>query len=66
MSFTRTTRVGDIAAANPGAKKVLEEAGVDYCCGGAKPLNEACMRAGISAEEILRRLEENRQPLGPE
>lgn len=66
MSFTTRTRVGDIAAANPGAKKVLEEAGVDYCCGGAKSLNEACMHAGISAEEILRRLQENRQQVGPQ
>jgi regulator of cell morphogenesis and NO signaling len=66
MSFTRTTRVGDIAAANPGAKRVLEEAGVDYCCGGAKPLNEACMHAGVSAEEILRRLQVHRQPASPE
>jgi regulator of cell morphogenesis and NO signaling len=66
MSFTSTTRVGDIAAANPGARKILEEAGVDYCCGGAKSLNEACKHAGVSAEEILRRLQENRQPVGPE
>ena len=66
MSFTTRTRVGEIAAANPGAKKVLEEAGVDYCCGGAKSLNEACMHTGTSAEEILRRLQENRQQLGPQ
>jgi regulator of cell morphogenesis and NO signaling len=66
MSFTTRTRVGEIAAANPGAKKVLEEAGVDYCCGGAKSLNEACMHTGISAEELLRRLQENRQQMGPQ
>ncbi len=66
MRFTTTTRVGDIAAANPAAKKVLEEAGVDYCCGGAKSLNQACMRTGVSAEEILRRLQENRHEVGPQ
>ncbi len=66
MSFTSTTRVGDIAAANPGAKKVLEEAGVDYCCGGAKSLHEACMHSSVSAQEILRRLQENSQQVGPE
>ena len=66
MNFTTTTRVGDIAAANPGAKKVLEEGGVDYCCGGAKSLTEACMHTGVSAEEILRRLQENRQQVGPQ
>jgi regulator of cell morphogenesis and NO signaling len=66
MRFTTTTRVGDIAAANPAAKKVLEEAGVDYCCGGAKSLNEACMQTEVSAEEILRRLQENRHEVAPQ
>jgi regulator of cell morphogenesis and NO signaling len=66
MHFTTTTKVGEIAAANPAAKKVLEEAGVDYCCGGAKSLNEASTRTGVSAEEILRRLQENRHQAGPQ
>jgi regulator of cell morphogenesis and NO signaling len=66
MRFTTTTTVGDIAAANPAAKKVLEEAGVDYCCGGAKSLNEVCTHTGVSAEEILRRLQENRHEAGPQ
>ena len=50
--------------ANPGAKKILEDAGVDYCCGGEKYLHEACMRSGVSAEEILRRLEEDGMAAG--
>ncbi|HEX8764201.1 MAG TPA: iron-sulfur cluster repair di-iron protein [Candidatus Acidoferrum sp.] len=66
MSFTSTTKVGEIAAANPAAKKVLEQAGVDYCCGGAKSLGDACMHAGVSADEILRRLSENSMQAGPE
>src|SRR5215471_13165896 len=66
MSITATTKVGEIAAANPRAKKVLEDAGVDYCCGGEKSVHEACMHTGISAEEILKRLEENSQQAGPE
>ncbi|PYT76538.1 MAG: iron-sulfur cluster repair di-iron protein [Acidobacteria bacterium] len=66
MSFTSTTKVGDIAAANPAAKKVLEEAGVDYCCGGAKSLQDACLHTGVSAEEILKRLQENSRQGRPE
>ena len=66
MSFTANTKVGEIATANPGAKKVLEAAGVDYCCGGAKPLRDACMQAGVSEEEILKRLQENSQQVGPD
>jgi iron-sulfur cluster repair protein YtfE (RIC family) len=45
MSFTKDTRVKEIAVANPGAKRVLEDAGLDYCCGGEKPLQDACMKA---------------------
>jgi len=66
MSFTKDTRVKEIAVANPGAKRVLEDAGVDYCCGGEKPLHDACMKAGVSAEEILNRLKENSKQVGPE
>lgn len=64
MSFTGRTKVRDIAVANPGAKKILEDAGVDYCCGGEKSFDEACMRAGVSAEEILRRLQANGKAAG--
>lgn len=66
MSFTKDTRVKEIAVAHPGAKRVLEDAGVDYCCGGEKPLHDACMKAGVSSEEILKRLKENSEQAGPE
>jgi regulator of cell morphogenesis and NO signaling len=66
MHFTEATRVGEIVRANPGAIRVLDEAGVDYCCGGEKSLQEACMHTGVSSEEILKRLEENRKQAGPE
>lgn len=66
MAFTANTRVKEIAVAHPGAKKVLEDAGVDYCCGGERPLHDACMSAGVPAEEILKRLQENSKQVGPE
>jgi regulator of cell morphogenesis and NO signaling len=65
MSFNREMRVREIAAANAGAKRVLEDAGVEYCCGGEKPLRDACMNAGVSAEEILKRLQENSRQVAP-
>jgi len=66
MSITERTRVGEIAAANPQAKKILEEARVDYCCGGEKSLRDACLHVDASPEEILQRLQENRVQAGPE
>ena len=59
MSFTSETKVKDIALSNPAARQVLEDAGLDYCCGGGKSLHEACLHADVPAEEILKRLREN-------
>ncbi len=66
MSISGTTKVREIAVANSRAKKVLEDAGVDYCCGGEKSLHEVCMHTGVSTEDILKRLKENSQQAGPE
>ncbi|MGH9678475.1 MAG: iron-sulfur cluster repair di-iron protein [Candidatus Acidiferrales bacterium] len=65
MNFTSETQVKEIALANPAARQVLEDAGVDYCCGGGKSLHEACLHADIPAEEILRRLRENGKQINP-
>jgi regulator of cell morphogenesis and NO signaling len=59
MSFNNETTVKEIALANPAATKILEDAGVDYCCGGDKSLRDACAHAGVSSEEILERLRTN-------
>ena len=65
MSFSNETKVKDIVLSNPAARQVLEDAGVDYCCGGGKSLQEACLHAGVPAEEILTRLRENRKSASP-
>lgn len=59
MAFNSETRIRDIARSNPTARQVLEDAGLDYCCGGGKSLQEACLHAYVSSEEILNRLTEN-------
>jgi regulator of cell morphogenesis and NO signaling len=61
MNFNSQTKVKDIALSNPGARQILEDAGLDYCCGGGKSLHEACGHADVPAEEILKRLRENRE-----
>jgi regulator of cell morphogenesis and NO signaling len=65
MNFSNETKVRDIALSNSSARQVLEDARVDYCCGGGKSLNEACLHAGVSAEEILQRLRENSRHVDP-
>ena len=65
MSFTSETKVKDIALSNPAARQILEDAGLDYCCGGGKSLHEACLHADVPAEEILNRLRENSRDISP-
>jgi len=65
MDINSQTPVKDIALADSNSRRVLEDAGVDYCCGGAKPLGEACFDAGVKPEEILKRLADQRNEAGP-
>jgi len=58
-------KVGEIASTNPQSTKILEEAGLDYCCGGHESLHDACAHAGIPAEQILARLRASRAEAGP-
>lgn len=58
MDSTLTGRtVGEIAAEVPAAIRVFEKLNIDYCCGGATPLTDACSRAGISIDAFLQALE---------
>ncbi|MGA8768371.1 MAG: iron-sulfur cluster repair di-iron protein [Candidatus Acidiferrales bacterium] len=65
MNITGETKVKEIAAANPRATRILEQAGVDYCCGGNKSLHDACAHVGVSEEEIMERLRENNADVEP-
>ncbi|MFO0675306.1 MAG: DUF542 domain-containing protein [Polyangiaceae bacterium] len=49
--------VGDLAARVPGADRVFEKLGIDYCCGGSHSLREACLEAHASLSEALALLE---------
>ena len=66
MNFNDQTKVKDIALSNPAARQILEDAGLDYCCGGGKSLHEACLHADLPAEEILKRLRENSKHVSPD
>ncbi|MGC2149861.1 MAG: iron-sulfur cluster repair di-iron protein [Candidatus Acidiferrales bacterium] len=66
MNFNDETKVKDIALSNPAARQILEDAGLDYCCGGRKSLHDACLHADVPAEEILTRLRENSKDVDPD
>lgn len=64
MKFSRETELKEIALSDPAARHVLDQAGLDYCCGGTKSLQEACLESGTSAEEILNRLRKKAENSG--
>lgn len=45
--------IGQIVAEKLGRSRVFEQYGLDYCCGGQTPLNEACKEKGIDPNEVL-------------
>src|SRR5215470_15429219 len=57
MTVIGAKTVREVAVENPAAARVFERFGVDYCCGGNQPLEQACARAGVSLDEVIRSLE---------
>lgn len=53
--------VGEVVARHPGLSRVFEEAGVDYCCGGKKSLEEVCREKGFDPQEFVETLEDAAQ-----
>ncbi len=51
--FDRKTAVGQIVAERPSASRTFERLGIDYCCGGRKPLEEACAEKGLDPQAVL-------------
>lgn len=50
--------VASIAAQYPSSIPLFEGLRIDYCCGGNKPLKDACASAGVSLEKVLQSLAE--------
>lgn len=48
--------VGQIVTENPNLACVFEQYGIDYCCGGKKTLQDACLEKGVSINLLLERL----------
>jgi len=55
-AINKTTSVGKLVAQRPLRACVLEQYGIDYCCGGKATLEDACRKKGLNVEEILEKL----------
>jgi len=54
-STTQTVR--EIAMEQPSSIRVSETFGIDYCCGGRKPLADACVAGNVDVDTVIAALE---------
>lgn len=56
LTFSETHHVGQIVAEYPGAAKLFKRHGIDFCCGGGKPVGQVLDQNGIAADSFLQEL----------
>ena len=61
---TQTITLADLATSRPGATRVFLAHGLDFCCGGRRPLVEACAEKGLDVDTILRSIADADQGAG--
>lgn len=50
--------VREVAMELPQSTRLFEKLRIDYCCGGHRPLTEACASAGVDVDEVMAMLDE--------
>ncbi len=53
MNISASTKIGVVATEYPLATRVFARHGIDFCCGGGKPISAACESAGVDTSTIL-------------
>lgn len=56
FTFDSTTTLNELVERLPATHRVLSAHGLDTCCGGALPLEEAARRHGIALPGLLEEL----------
>ncbi len=57
MTFAPSTPLAELAASSTAAVRILEHHGLDYCCGGARPLEDAARDKGLDPAAVLAEIE---------
>ena len=58
MDITPQTQVAEIVTHHPGTTRVFQRHGIDFCCGGRRPLGEVLGERGLDPVLIRRELDE--------
>jgi regulator of cell morphogenesis and NO signaling len=59
------TTVREVALQLPQSTRVFETLKIDYCCGGNRPLAQACASAGIDVDNVMEMLADVTQSTSP-
>jgi regulator of cell morphogenesis and NO signaling len=65
MQINPRKTVRELTLEIPGATRIFEEVGIDYCCGGWKSFQDACEAARVSTDEVIKSLEQAREANSP-
>lgn len=58
MAIDATKSIREFATELPSSINIFEKLGIDYCCGGQKPLSEACAAAGLDLGSVIASLDQ--------
>lgn len=56
MQIQKGNKIGDVVAGNFKTAQVFETLGLDFCCGGKKTINDACIEKGLDPESVIEQL----------
>ena len=57
MQITEQTTIAEAAAAVPASIRVFQRYGIDFCCGGRRPIGSACEEQGVAFETLVSAIE---------
>jgi regulator of cell morphogenesis and NO signaling len=60
-AFDTHQTIGQILTQAPSLSGLFESLGIDFCCGGAKTLTEACHKKGLDPDAVLIRLHQENE-----
>jgi len=63
MTVKTDATVGELVVARPSRARVFEKLGIDYCCGGKRPLQEVCRERNLDYAAVVDEL--NREQNAP-
>lgn len=65
MACDLHTTVGELVRERPARARVFEQLQIDYCCGGAESLANACSKRGLEPQWVLDRIQQSDTQAAP-